>query len=430
MHFIIESTEQLGKLKPTEQCFIQAIPFNDDYHPLLTKVSVVYYHNQDKGYLICIDHSESFSIVHNEVIEFLKQHDKVYCLDAKTHSQLLQEMNFVDLYYNELNQTGKIGEINFDTTAHVLCYRNNPSYDRVNCIVPLSKHYEKYEKVYEHYKQFMKEDSDITRIAQAYSYAESSGVCIDKNLFNEAYQIEHPEFLEHRFNGRAYTQYNLYNTTGRPTNSFCSVNFLAIPKDEKHRSTIVSEYGKLVEFDFDAYHLRLIANHVGFDLPKEPLHSYLAKHYFGTEEITDEMYKQSKTISFRQMYGGVEEEYKHIPFFKSMEKMINDLWKEYEAKGSIKLPTGLILRHNPDLNKLKVFNYYVQNLETEENTKKVLLLRNFLQNKKTRLILISYDAFLFDYSIEDGKETLLEIKSILEANNTPTKHKHGNTYNF
>jgi hypothetical protein len=431
MHFIIESEEQLAKLQHKDSCFVHAIPLNDDFHPTFTDISCVYYNDGEKGYILCVDHSESFSLQKSLVIEFLRSHKKVYCLDLKYHLQILGEnTNLVDLYYNELNHTGRVEERNLDTIAHVLCYRNNPNYERVNCIIPIAKHYEKYEAVYDNYKTFMKGDSDITRVAEAYSYAECNGMFIDNTRFVETYQIEHPEFLVSPNDGRARNKYNLYNVTGRPTNSFCGVNFLAVPKDEEHRSIFKSAYGKLVEFDFDAYHLRLIANHIGFDLPKEPVHQYLAKHYFNTEEITEEMYKQSKTISFRQMYGGVEEEYKRIPFFEAMGKMIEDLWIKYESQGYLELPTGLVLRKNRDLNKLKVFNYYVQNLETEENVKKITQLRSFLSDKKTRLILISYDAFLFDYSIEDGKGTLLCIKKILEKNNTLTKHKHGDTYNF
>ena len=49
---------------------------------------------------------------------------------------------------------------------------------------------------------------------------------------------------------------------------------------------------------------------------------------------------------------------------------------------------------------------------------------------KTKLILITYDSFLFDFDILDGKETLLKIKEILEENDMIVKHKYGNNYAF
>lgn len=76
----------------------------------------------------------------------------------------------------------------------------------------------------------------------------------------------------------------------------------------------------------------------------------------------------------------------------------------------------------------KLLNYYVQNLETKRNAEKILQLKEILEGKKTKLVLITYDAFLFDYSVSDGKELLVQIKDILEQDQMVVKHKHGKTY--
>ena len=48
-----------------------------------------------------------------------------------------------------------------------------------------------------------------------------------------------------------------------------------------------------------------------------------------------------------------------------------------------------------------------------------------LQNKKTNVVLYTYDSFLFDFSKEDGIETLDDIKEILEEGGKyPIKFKH------
>ena len=94
------------------------------------------------------------------------------------------------------------------------------------------------------------------------------------------------------------------------------------------------------------------------------------------------------------------------------------------------------------MNRNKVFNYLIQALETESNIKKILSIQHYLLGKKTKLVLYGYDSFLFDFSNEDGVETLREIKKILE-NDVPwlptnrvdyepyfkTKIKMGDTYN-
>ena len=54
-------------------------------------------------------------------------------------------------------------------------------------------------------------------------------------------------------------------------------------------------------------------------------------------------------------------------------------------------------------------------------------LDEFLKNKKTTLILYVYDSFLFDFSKEDGKETLLKIKEIISKKH-PIKIKIGKNY--
>ena len=76
------------------------------------------------------------------------------------------------------------------------------------------------------------------------------------------------------------------------------------------------------------------------------------------------------------------------------------------------------------MNPQKLMNYVMQSLETSRN---ILILKDvlrYLQNKKTKVVLYTYDALLFDYSKEDGKETLEELKEILESGkNYPVKFK-------
>jgi len=59
-------------------------------------------------------------------------------------------------------------------------------------------------------------------------------------------------------------------------------------------------------------------------------------------------------------------------------------------------------------------NYIMQSLETSRN---ILILKEalrYLKDKKTKLVLYTYDALLFDFHKEDGKETLEKLQEILE----------------
>ena len=90
------------------------------------------------------------------------------------------------------------------------------------------------------------------------------------------------------------------------------------------------------------------------------------------------------------------------------------------------------VKYNLDEDRLvikdKVFNYLIQAYETESNIKKILLIQDYLLDKDTKLVLYGYDSFLFDFSEQDGVETLKEIKSILEEGKHYTKSKMGLNY--
>jgi hypothetical protein len=428
MHFIIEIENQLNELSPVDDCFVQVIANNSRYHPKLTGVSVIYYHNGDKGYCLCINHSESFSISLEKVVNFLSLHKTVYVYDKKYHSYFIDSSNLVDLYINQLNIDGVHNKFDCDTTIHKHHEQVNSEKEDINQIIPISKHYEKYEKLRELSTKYMVRNEQIIDLSNAYKLVEDSGIKVDLAKLNEVYSIQNKDLSIK--DSVAYTSYNLYNTTGRPTNSFGGINYLAIPKDQTHRECFIPSNDYLVEFDFDAYHPRLIAKHLGLELPKESLHEFFGKQYFKKDHLTPEEYKESKEITFRQLYGGVQEAYKHIEFFSKMQKFIDELYFTYLENSGILLPTGVFLKRKRDLTKYKVFNYFVQNLETLENYNKIREISYILHSSKTKLILITYDSFLFDFSVEDGKDLLSKIKLTLESNDLIVKHKYSKTYNL
>ena len=66
------------------------------------------------------------------------------------------------------------------------------------------------------------------------------------------------------------------------------------------------------------------------------------------------------------------------------------------------------------MNSNKLFNYYLQNLETERNILVMDKLNTLLEKYDTKLIMYLYDGFLFDCHKSDGKKLFLEIKEIME----------------
>jgi predicted O-methyltransferase YrrM len=79
----------------------------------------------------------------------------------------------------------------------------------------------------------------------------------------------------------------------------------------------------------------------------------------------------------------------------------------------------------------KLMNYMMQSMETSRNILVLKDLLQYLQGKQTKIAAYVYDAIVFDFSKEDGKETLEEIQKIMESGGRyPIKVKHGKSLNF
>ena len=173
-----------------------------------------------------------------------------------------------------------------------------------------------------------------------------------------------------------------------------------------------------MEFDFDGYHLRLLCDQINYPLTIESAHKQLAKHYFGTEDITEEQYKEAKQINFHAIYGKIPKKHKNLEVFKLIKEFIDNLWKMYEEVGVVCDPisgkpfTEELKRMNP----AKLMNYLMQSLETSRN---ILILKD----KKTKVVLYTYDSVLFDFSKEE-KNILDDLENVLsEDGKYPVKFK-------
>jgi hypothetical protein len=204
-------------------------------------------------------------------------------------------------------------------------------------------------------------------------------------------------------------------------------------KEDGTRAAFCSRFdnGALVEMDFDAYHVRLIARLIGYELPAGSVHEYFGRFYFDTEQLTDEQYEQSKQITFRLLYGGIDREFLSVPFFAKVNDFIYSLWNTWKTKKRIETP---ILKRqithdmitNPTAN--KVFNYYLQAMETEVSVQKLQTAQQILHDYETKLILYTYDSILIDSKFEEAREVIPQIKQALEQGNFPVKVKVANIY--
>jgi DNA polymerase I-like protein with 3'-5' exonuclease and polymerase domains len=254
---------------------------------------------------------------------------------------------------------------------------------------------------------------------------EGAGVKVVREKFIDSFNFNE-QYL--RKNDIVYTQYNPYTTTGRPSNRHLNVNYSALNKSDGTREMFISRHphGTLIQFDYESYHIRLIAKMVGYEFPTgTTAHQHLANLY-GCDVET------AKKITFTYLYGGLDENAREIPFFQLVDKYIKKLYQSFVISG--KLTTLLYKREIPfhrieSANEQKVFNYLLQSLETEINYMKIGEVLEYLEGRMSKMILYTYDAFLIDTHPIERENLLNDIKEIMEKGGFPLKVEEGENYN-
>jgi hypothetical protein len=105
------------------------------------------------------------------------------------------------------------------------------------------------------------------------------------------------------------------------------------------------------------------------------------------------------------------------PFFGKVYDYINKIWDTYKSENFIvsDIYNKKIFKKNlSDMNKNKVFNYLIQLMETENNMRMLTELIPKLEAYKSKLVLYSYDSFLFDFYLPDGIDFLYVMKETIE----------------
>ena len=435
MFYIVEQEEKLNSLEKLARLglYVDIISTNNNYHPKLSSTVAIYLRllGSDHGHIIPINHSEGLNVSKDRVYSILNKASKLYTLNKK---ELLYHFNLqgaIDL--SLLYSMVKFDRLEYTTENNALNYFYNKfrDFDKINQLIPISKLYELCSKKYDQVKEvigfsipngFNFYNKTATNV---FYLLEQSGLGVFYDNYIKMFNPKNP--LYNTINNSVLTLYNLYNATSRPTNAFNSVNFAAIPKSPEHRKCFRPQNDVFIEFDFDGYHLRLLCDQIDYPLTEESAHKQLAKQYFNKEKITDDEYNQAKQINFHAIYGKIPEKYAFLEVFTKIDEFIKNLWSEYETNGKILAP----ISHKPftkalkDMNPHKLMNYVMQSLESSRN---ILILKNilkYLQNKKTNVVLYTYDALLFDFNKKDGKHTLEEIKEILEEDGKyPVKFKY------
>ena len=428
---VIEKQNQFDefiKNNKNSKCYIVPIFTDINKHSLNNALSLLYVYC-DEEFLICFDHSESQSISLENLA--LLNDMTIYTHSKSKLNHIYRWDNVLDigmLYY--LNTNNSLEFENIDTPAHTYFKQKYHRVNNVNKMIPINKHLEYCREMKDKMKRVL-DVCDITDTFLKYndvvinnlSFIDTSGLKVNRDKLPFKYQrhISKDDFV--------FTRYNPYTLTGRPANKYGGLNFSAMNKSDGSREPFVSRFddGVLIEMDYDAYHLRLIADIVGYDFPDGSVHEYLGKQY-GVD------YEESKKLSFKYLYGGISDEIaKTIPFFELVKNYVNNNWEKYNKRFSVKsyIYNRKIGKNNlQDMNPNKLFNYLIQLNETEYNMEVISKLQKVLEGYESKLVLYQYDSFLFDFCMRDGKEFLLKIKEVIEDNTKfPVKISRGLDYN-
>lgn len=438
MYFIVETEEQFQQFSgyDVQECFVQPILLSDNVHPILSEISAWYIkpRKSKRGFILPINHSETFSLNNEDVLKLLSKTEQIYTYDKKyTRYYLGEEFNITCLKTLHWLETGEVlDHTQWNTPAHNFMYAKYSNKTDVNRLIPVSKHQEKWTTFVKDNKKVFKSLVQNRTYFRFYNNTvvnsllnvESAGLPVDIELLSKYYPETQTEFIS---NGkRAYGWYNFHTSTGRPSNNFAGINFSAMNKSDNSREFIRVNKRVLIEFDYHSYHPNMLARLVGYEFPGEDIHTHLGRMYFDLEELTPEQYSQSKNITFKLLYTN-SEEYRDLPFFKAVREYKEKLWQVYRDKGYI--PSVIVKRPIRGIeSKTQILPYLLQSFETELNVVLINTLQQYLKDKYTKLVMYSYDAFLFDHSKKDGPEVLEEIKSILECEGYTTSTKFGKSY--
>lgn len=419
---VINSYEQYNELKTR---------MDREMHICTPIFRDLYYHVMENELLcVCITfmNGEHFvvSISHDDAPHFALPVGNALCFTA--NSKVLSTS------YIDLAAVAYIHQLNIPVLKNFFTPYVNDTYTtfynmrNVNQIIPLTV----WSNILTDYNTELLPIMNVYTPSKQYTYMhellntlqniENAGMCIDRTLLSQHFSSDAMRAFK---SNMVYTEYNPYTATGRPSNRFGGMNFAALNKSDGSRDSFISRYplGSLVQMDFEAYHLRLMANELNVELPSEQsIHTELAKIYFNTMDITENMYAESKRRTFEVMYGMSRETYN----FELFEK-IHEHRKQYEYTNTIELPSGITVDViTPNASKL--FNYYMQSLEMVRTLPKLTSIINLIKNTTAHLVLYTYDSILLDMQTMDT-ELLQQIQDILEENKTfPVRVYSGNTY--
>ena len=421
---IVENIGEIDELKrilETEPSVWYPMWVDNDKHPRNTHISFIFVRTLTDRYILPHQHTDSLSLS-KSLIEGI--------LNTKGDKWVFQKKKLLQSFQNIREGLNDIDTAYFLKTGETIDYQQPLQH----LVTPL---------LHKGYKEDVIQSIPILKLAEAIepelrktyrqktktynwyndiflpilSEIEGYGVRVDGKKFIDRW----PQAQKHLKGDVVYTEYNPFTVTGRPSNRHGGVNYAALNKSDGSRDVFVSD-GIFLQMDYNAYHPRLIGKLIKFEMPDGNVHQWLADQYGCSVE-------ESKAVTFQLLYGGIDDDFRQIPYFNAVADYIDTLWIETQKLGYLQTPHRIIpLEWIEQPNPQKVFNYLLQAVETEMNVDVMGKVLDYIKGSDIRFCLYTYDSFLFDVPTDVDKELVKGLKEIIEGSGFPVKASWGLDY--
>ena len=422
---IVESIDELNELSvklETEASIWYPMWVDNDKHPNNTHISFIFVRTQSDKYILPQQHTDALLLSNEQICGVLNTIGEKWVFQKK---KLLQSFTNVREGLNDVDTAYflKHGEtIDYSQPIQHLVapfihkgYKEDiiqsiPILKLCEAIEPELKRYiNQKSKTYNWYN-----DIFIPTLARI----EQMGIRVDREKFIDRWPQASKHISKEDY---VFTEYNPFTVTGRPSNRHGGVNYAALNKTDGTRDIFVAN-GIYLQLDYNAYHPRLIGKLIKFDMPEGNVHEWLAEQY-GCDV------NEGKGITFRLLYGGIDDDFRQIPYLNAVADYVEELWMETQKRGFLQTPHRMIpLDWIEQPNPQKVFNYLLQAVETEMNVDKMRTILDYIEGSEITFDLYTYDSFLFDVPTDVDRNMIKDLKDIIEEGGFPVKASWGLDY--
>jgi hypothetical protein len=421
---IVENIGEIDELKrilETEPSVWYPMWVDNDKHPRNTHISFIFVRTLADRYILPHQHTDSLSLSKSLIEGILNTKGDKWVFQKKKLLQSFQNiregLNDIDTAY--FLKTGETIDYQ-QPLQHLVAPLLHKGYkEDVIQSIPLLKLAEAIEpELRKTYRQKTKTYNWYNDIfLPTLSEIEGYGIRVVAEKFVDRWS----QAQKHLKGDVVYTEYNPFTVTGRPSNRHGGVNYAALNKSDGSRDVFVSD-GIFLQMDYNAYHPRLIGKLIKFEMPDGNVHQWLADQYGCSVE-------ESKGVTFQLLYGGIDDDFRQIPYFNAVADYIDNLWVETQKLGYLQTPHRIIpLEWIEGANPQKVFNYLLQAVETEMNVDVMGKVLDYIKGSDIKFCLYTYDSFLFDVPTDVDKELVKGLKEIIEGSGFPVKASWGLDY--